>query len=119
MTKTELKDLGLDGVERLPASELARLVLVELKSDLAQNKTNFRPLTAFINDFAFRLGMRVTLDPNNPQPDKRIQSTLRPLIVEAINSLQADKLLAVDYAESSLGITRSGKESLRLDGCQD
>lgn len=114
MTKTELKDLGLDGVERLPASELARRVLVELQSVLAQNKTHFRPLTTFINDFANRLGMRVA-----PEPDKKIQSTLRPLIVEAINSLQADKLLAVDYDRSSLGITRSGEESLRLDGCQD
>jgi hypothetical protein len=114
MTKTELKDLGLDGVERLPASELARRVLVVLQSVLAQDKNNFYPLTRFINDFASRLGMRLA-----PEPDKRIKDILRPLIVEAINSLQADKLLAVDYAESSLGITRSGKESLRLDGCQD
>jgi hypothetical protein len=114
MTKTELKDLGLDGVERLPASELARLALVELKSVLAQNKTHFYPLTRFINDFAFRIGLELS-----PSPDKRIQSTLRPLIVEAINSLQADKLLAVDYDTSSLRITRSGEESLRLDERQD
>ncbi len=114
MTKTELKDLGLDGVKSLPASELARRVLVELQSVLAQNNTHCRPLTTFINDFAIRLGMMVI-----PEPDKRIKSTLRPLIVEAINSLQADKLLAVDYAESSIEITRSGKECLRLDGCQD
>jgi hypothetical protein len=98
------------------ASELARRVLVVLQSVLAQDKNNFYPLTRFINDFASRLGMRLA-----PEPDKRIKDILRPLIVEAINSLQADKLLLVDYAdaESSLGITRSGKESLRLDGCQD